>query len=912
MEQVKIKNGKYVLLELLLSVTVLMCISQNGNGQVTVLPNDNGVVKEGEGHRQYWQKLEEAIIEKNALYGNSKIHRAFIRTKEANKKLAAAASGVETVTGIWGQVFQANSDQQGGGMGRIDDVAFDPTNASIYYIATAGGGLWKTTNNGASFFNITGTLPASGGNSVIVSHANANTVYFFTGRGLSNQASFSGGVYKSTDGGVSWAPTGLFDKVDGTTPLEGYELKMHPSNANVIFAATNQGLFRTQDAGYSWKEVVTSAVYDVEFKPDNSNIVYAAQQRNVLTSKVGGDSASFFGGNDLFASNYPTSANGFGWMRIAVTPAAPNMVFAASSVGSINDSVYAADGGTFLVKYNYDVNSEVLNYTTFPTKIEACSQRMFRSGGGRPYSDIYVSQSNASNIMIMGLEAMATSNGGASYVMKSFGCSDGIRRVHVDAGKIRENSGNIYLSTDGGLYRQTENYTTSTAAWTDVTAGLEITQSYVHDATPQDANMYMYANQDNGTHVRTSSAVYNNFVGGDGTACLINPNDKNIYYGSVQNGAFLRRYDNGVVTGIRPGPGCNCPDTSEYAGSFVWGRAFMQEPSNPNYLIAAKTRLYTSLNKGTTWTTKVITGSTNTHYIARVSTTNNGNTIYVVEDNTLRFLRSVNYGSNWTNLSANKRFNGLISDIAISPTNDLDVYMSFYGNTDTSKLYRSTNGGASWINLSEGLPNVDVRTIALAGDAENGIYVGTDIGVYYRNNSLGRWIDFSNFLPIVFVMNLKYDAVNQKITAATWGRGIWVSDAYNAANCQATLALNSTYSGRRIFAASGQITSTGNIEGDANSRIVFSGNDIIMSPGFRATENSSFKAVPDGCSPNPAPFSSDTLAGKSLNKQAALNVNPVATPKSDGLPIKEKQPSAPIKTKEPAEKKTKQAAVKNN
>ncbi|MES2777897.1 MAG: 3-coathanger stack domain-containing protein [Bacteroidota bacterium] len=848
MDNIKVRiapdfNSNFALLLLLFFSTVQL------SAQVIVSPNDNGEVKEGEGHRQFWQKLEEAIVEKNALYSTSKTHRAFIRTKEANKKLAAATNSAQTVTGVWGQVFQANSDQQGGGMGRIDDVAFEPGNANVYYIATAGGGLWKTTNNGASFFNVTGSLPASGGNSVIISHANANIVYFFSGRGLSNQASFSGGVYKSTDGGVSWAPTGLFDKVDGTTPLEGYELKMHPTNANIIFAATNQGLFRTQDAGYSWTKVITSPVFDVEFKPNNSSIVYAAQQRNVLTSTTGGDSASFIGGNSLFGNNYPTSVNGFGWMRMAVTPASPDRVFVASSVGSINDSVYAADGGTFLVKYTYNSNSETLDISSFPAKIEACNQRMFRSGGGRPYSDIYVSQANSLNIIIMGLEAMATSNGGISYVMKSLGCSDGIRRVHVDAGKIRENSGNIYLSTDGGLYRQTENYTTSTAAWTDVTGGLEITQSYVHDATPQDANMYMLANQDNGTHLRTATG-YNLFVGGDGTTCAINPNDKNIYYGSVQNGAFFTRYDNGVYTGIRPGPGCNCPDTSEYAGSFVWGRAFMQEPANPNYLVAAKTRLYTSLNKGSTWTTKVITGSTTTHYIARVSTTNNGNTIYVVEDGSLRFLRSINYGNDWTNLTVNKRFGGIISDIAISPTNHFDIYMSYLGNVDTAKLYRSIDGGASWINLSAGLPNVDIRTIALAGDAENGVYVGTDIGVYYRNNSLGRWIDFSNSLPIVFVMNLKYDAVNQKISAATWGRGIWVSDAYNAASCQPSLALNSTYSGRRIFAASGQITSTGNIEGDANSRIVFSGNDVIMSPGFRAIENSSFRAVPEGCAPS--------------------------------------------------------------
>ncbi len=835
----------------ILKLVTFFCFSMAvsiSNGQVLV--NEEGKeIHEGEGAQKYWKKLEEAIKEKNELNGIQINNRSAYNLQEFYTRSQNRATqniggqSPQSSSGQWSQVVQANSNQQGGGMGRVEDVAFDPSNASIFYIATAGGGLWKTTNDGASFFCVTSALPVTGISSVVIDYSNTNNIYIFTG---SVQGNTSAGVFKSTDGGSTWAPTGLQDSINGVAKMKSYDLKMHPTVPNMLFAGTNKGLYKTADGGNTWSKVLEKQVFDIEFKPDNNSIIYASSFNSIFTSVDIGDTSTWREGSILYSNYYPTNFQFYYQIKIAVSVANPNVVWACSSVLHNNDSIYTADGGSFYLNFTYNNFSRTVNLQQNPTKIQSCSERMLRSGYGRDYSDIYVSSTGY--IFIMGLEAMASNTtAGISWILKSKQCIGGTRWMHVDAGKIKFNNGFIYACTDGGLFRQAENYTNSNLAWTDLTAGLEITQSYVHAATPQDAEMYMYANQDNGTHVRTSSTVYNNFVGGDGTACAINPTNKTIFYGSVQNGEFLTRSDGVDIT---PGAGCNCPDTAGYSGSFVFGRAFMQQPFNNNYLLAAKRRLYVSSNKGTSWVNKVITGSTTTHYIARVSTTNSSNTIYVVEDGTIRFLRSTNYGTAWDNLTAQKPYNGIISDIAISPTNDLDIYMSFMGNDETAKVFHSTNGGNSWSNLSAGLPNVDTRTIALTGTA-NGIYVGNDFGVYYRDDNTNGWISFSNNLPVVFVMNLAYDATNSKISAATFGRGIWVSDAYNILHCPATRTLNSTYFNRNTYSASSSITSTGTVYPDYNSRITFSAGNVTLGPGFSAAQNSNFIATPSGCLPDP-------------------------------------------------------------
>jgi hypothetical protein len=305
-------------------------------------------------------------------------------------------------------------------------------------------------------------------------------------------------------------------------------------------------------------------------------------------------------------------------------------------------------------------------------------------------------------------------------------------------------------------------------------------------------------------------------------------------------------------------------DSGKYTGTFNFANAFELSQNNSNEIYAVKTSLYKSVNRGDNWIRYNITGATNVHDILRIAKSNS-NRIYVTENGTDIFQRSDDGGQSWVNITANKLADLVISDIVISQTNSLDIYITCLGNIDNAKVFHSLNGGGSWTNISTGLPNVDARCIVLAGNPENSIYVGNDFGVYYRDNNIGHWINFSNGLPIVFANHLVYDAVNNKISVATYGRGIWISDIYDVASCVVNRVLNGTYTNRNIYAASNDITSAGTIYGTANSRIKYSAaHQVILQPGFTAQVNSDFIVTLEGCDPAPI------LNGFS-NKDAVFN-----------------------------------------
>lgn len=830
--------------------------------------SDEAKEHEGEGALNYWKKLETEITEMNLKNGITNVNRPYLRYKAWKDAFQPNAVDVVTVNGTWSQISQSASTI---GMGRIESVAFHPTDPNTFYIGTAGGGLWKTTNSGVGWQALTDGLATGGIADVVVDYSSPNTIYIATGAGLGGQSASSIGVLKSFDGGFSFRETGLKDTIGGTDPLAIYELKMHPTNPSILFAATNRGLLRTNNAGTTWSVVLKPviagpAIFDVEFKPDNPSVVYASYYYYVYSSSSNGDTATW--NNSSLFNSYPTISSSFVAAKIAVSAADPSKVFIASAINSGNDSVRAVDGDVFLITATYNTLSNFVSVTT-PKKVKACSSACIRSGGGRAYGDIYVSQTNASNIMIGGLETYSSATGGVSWVTKSFNCNTSGRNFHVDIGSINFNNGQLYVCTDGGIYRQTnEDYASTATLWGDITAGIEITQSYAHDGSPQDANYYLYANQDNNVHLRTSAASYVSVVGGDGTACKFDKTDKLIYYGCIQAGEFLYRFDHGVNTYITPGAGSGDGDTAQYSGTFDYSRVFMLDENINTTLYTAKRNFYRSINKGTNWIIKDVPGATSPHYIMKVAKSNS-NTIYMVQEGGT-FRRSTNGGDTWKILTDSLPSNLILSNMAVDPTASTWLYITCYGNVPGKKVYLSKNGGATFsTNLSAGLPNVDIRCIAVVGGVTNEVYVGTDVGIYYRNDNIGHWINFSNGLPVTMVMNLYINPTLQTISAATFGRGIWVSPLYGSAACPVNIALNNTYYNRYVFSASGDITSIGTIAGDANTNIKFSGGtNVIMSPGFVAEQNSNFKAVIEGCAPSPEPLQRDTIAITSENEKA--------------------------------------------
>ncbi|MEO5905706.1 MAG: hypothetical protein ABIQ11_03210 [Saprospiraceae bacterium] len=171
--------------------------------------------------------------------------------------------------------------------GRVNSVAFDPVNANIIYVATAGGGIWKSFNNGDTWSNLTIDLPTLGIAEIVVSPVpNNHILYALTGDGEANIYQHSSvGVIKSYDSGQTWTRTSLIQPLDQS--LRGYRLLMHPADPNTLLAAMSDGIHRSTDAGNTWQVIAfVGHVNDMEFDLNNLDTLYYTSRNSNTFSKL--------------------------------------------------------------------------------------------------------------------------------------------------------------------------------------------------------------------------------------------------------------------------------------------------------------------------------------------------------------------------------------------------------------------------------------------------------------------------------------------------------------------------------------------------------------------------------------------------------------------------------------------------
>ena len=284
--------------------------------------------------------------------------------------------------------------------------------------------------------------------------------------------------------------------------------------------------------------------------------------------------------------------------------------------------------------------------------------------------------------------------------------------------------------------------------------------------TEMDPAMIIAGSQDNGT-VMLKSGVWNEILGGDGMECYIDYDDVNVIYGTLYRGDIRRSVNGGVSFDTIP------PDNSL---SGEWITPFLMHPKYPNILYAGYDKIYKTINGGKSWKalSDFHTGSDNLRAIAIAPS--NDKILYIATR--YEVYKSPDDGKTWINITS-----GLPAyyktAIAVSETNPnkLWIVMSGFGNGE--KVFRSDNGGQSWSNYSSGLPNLPVNNITYQKSSNEGLYLATDIGVYYRNGSMENWEKYGTGLPNVSVYDLEIHYSTGKIRAGTHGRGIWEADIYH-------------------------------------------------------------------------------------------------------------------------------------
>ena len=755
-------------------------------------------------------------------------------------------------TGDWSLIGPANVNSENRGIGRVNRIAFHPTNVNKLYLATATGGLWVTENAGTSWQSYTDGIPNLNLSGVVVDYTNPNIIYILTGdadsyfsgaRGQFKYGKATSGILKSTDGGLTWRKTGFDWNVQDD--ILGYKLMIHPTDPSILLVATNDGIYRTSNGGNTWvRETQNNTYFDIEFKPGDPSVVYASgiTSSNIVFYKSTDAGDTF---SETFSTPRLMGADGLNATNrssIAVTPANSNYVYMlcgpATAVGQFTGVFRSTTSGD-----NFSLRTNTPNI-------------LGRSSLGQDGVDqesydlaLVVSPVNT-NILISGGIALWTSANGGS----SFGWQDpALNAASYYHGDIHDivyhplNNSIVYMCGDGGIYRSTNNGDD----WVDLNNNLAITQYYKIATNPSFGlggieNVMIGGTQDNGTNMRgiIGGSGFSLIKGADGMDCYIDPDNPSTFVVSIQDGEFYFSTDGGASFGFECNPnslsnfGLNvssswCTPVAEITGG---NNAFIM-----GYSIAVKatklgsTTIFTSLNRPAR--TFVKTSRSNANVIFLGDNDDNGPSPLA----TNYVNRSLDGGVSFTNIFNESNIGGSrrVTDLSFDPADPDKIWMSFGGFDpfQPARVIFSLDGGRNWLDISGSLPLVPVNCIIYdpSSGANNGVYIGTDIGVFYRNNTLGDWIPFSNNLPVVEVTDLEIHQGIGMLRAGTYGRGIWESSLYS--NCVTSLVLSPSNTAEHqpyFFQASQTIGSTAAHSGAGTNVFYNAGNSVSFTPGFSA------------------------------------------------------------------------------
>jgi len=647
----------------------------------------------------------------------------------------------------WTELGPSTSPGGYAGLGRLNCVRVNPANPTEIWVGSGGGGLWKSTDSGLTWATTTDELPTLGVTDIAFDPIDPTIMYIATGDGDAGDT-YSIGVLKSTDAGATWQTTGLTWITSSSTLLN--RLLIRPDDPNTLIAA-GSGIHKSTDGGVSWVQTSSSRIFDLEFKPGNPNILYASGNlSNGLRSTDGGSTWTGM------ANGFPTAGRR---IALGVTIANPEYVYAlVSSASSGFYGVYrSTDGGD---SWTLRSNSPNLLGWNFDGS----------DGGGQGWYDlaIAVSPVNAEEIYTGGVNVWKSTNGGASLswtISTMWYNYPGIENIHADQHDLYFVPGTttLYGGNDGGIYRTTD----GGEDWVWIGTGLKITQFYRLGVSQTDADRVLAGAQDNGTKL-VNNAVWSDHIGGDGMESLIDYSNELTMYATLYYGDLFRTTNGGVSWQDANG------NITESGG---WITPYVIDPEDPATLYGGYSHIWKTTNKGVTWSiiSNIAVGSCSILEVAPSKSDmlygGTGSTIYRTTDGG---------ATNWIAITRPAGA-GTITDLAIHQNDPDHIWVTSSGFTAGQKVYESFDAGATWTNISTTLPNVPVNCIVYQNNTADRIYVGTDIGVWYRDLTSPDWVEYNEGLANVEVTELEMQYSTNKLRAATYGRGIWESDAIEVA-----------------------------------------------------------------------------------------------------------------------------------
>ena len=635
-----------------------------------------------------------------------------------------------------------------GGAGRINKLIPFPGQPDRWLACAPSGGLWQTLDAGQSWsvFGIDALAPL-GASDAWIDPNNLDHVWLATGDSNGGDT-YSIGILETWDGGTTWTPLPLGLTAENQQRL--HVLRAHPSDDDHFWVGGDLGLFTTEDGGGSFAlQSFGSAVRDIVWMSD-STVVLALEGQGLARSMDGGTSWTF--------PDLPFDLESVGRIQLA----------AESWSGlTARDTLYAVAG--------HDLQQNFLGFWRSADAGASWEAMSTKASGpnllgvavdgtdnlGQAFWDLCleVDPADADHVLVGGINLWSTVDGGSGWNCELHwqGASSS-KKTHADQHDLLWlDNGDVVVSNDGGVFRWQD------SGVTDLSAGLQITQSYALGMHPTLPGHLMLGSQDNGTSLQTPLHQVR-VLDGDGFDCFYGGNTTDTLFASAYYGLLYSSTDGGRTMG----------QVASYSGGTgtvnevgAWHTPFLMHPAVPGRIVVAKKSLHHSDDGGNSWTSWSGTGEVRSTALAlsaydpELALLAKNNTLYA-RQGAEGFLQV-------------EGLPGLhIGDVSYAQDDsNQEWWVAFAGYEEGTKVWRTLDGGTTWNNVSAGLPNLPIHCLLEHSD---GTWLcGSDLGVHMWSEESQSWTVYGAGLPLTPVTDLEEDTTLNRILAGTYGRGAWAS-----------------------------------------------------------------------------------------------------------------------------------------
>ena len=682
--------------------------------------------------------------------------------------------------------------------GRIGDIAVHPRDKKIWYVAVASGGVWKTENAGTTWTPVFDNEASYSIGTVVIDPKSPNVIWVGTGENNAQRSvSYGDGVYKSVDGGRSWQNVGLKQSEHIGKIL------IDPRNSNVVYVASqgplfnkggDRGLYKTTDGGITWRKILDggewSGVTDVVLDPRNPDILVAStwqRFRRQWGYIAGGPQSGVWRSTDAGAT-WKKSQTGFpteelGRVGLAVSPADPDVVYAIAEA--------ANQRGGFFRSRDAGVSWERMGSY---------------QAGGLYYNEIFPDPVNVDRVYSVDVQTMVTDDAGRTF--RRLGERNKHVDNHV-VWIDPDDTEHLLIGSDGGLYESFDRGQTykffenlPVTQFYRVEADNSLPFYRVYGGTQDNFSL------GGPSRTRTEHGITNSdwFVtaGGDGFQTRVDPRDPNTVYSQSQHGN-LQRFNLATGESINIVPQA---EPGEGALRWHWDSPLIISPHLNTRLYFASNRVYRSDDRGTSWravspdlsrqidrnrlkmmdrvwSVDAVAKNTSTSFWGAVVTLAESpvkdGLLYAGTDEGLIQV-SENGGQSWRRID---RFPGVpdttfVSRVTPSQHDANTVYASFDNHKSGDYkpyILKSTDLGRTWTSISGNLPERGTVYVVIEDHIDpNLLFAGTEFGLFVTTNGGGRWTRLRGGLPTIQVRDLTIQRREDDLVVATFGRGFYILD----------------------------------------------------------------------------------------------------------------------------------------